>query len=130
MRAINPKCTNNESFKYSILISLHYYELNNHKERINQLNRYLNKYNFTSNNYIDFENNNPSISLIAYDKYGQLLHKSLNNSNNNQAYIVNFDNQRYHALKPNKDKYIQLKELLKQFTHKELKEYILNKIIY
>ena len=40
MRAINPKCTNNESFKYSILISLHYYELNNHKERINQLNPY------------------------------------------------------------------------------------------
>ena len=37
MRSINPKCTNNESFKYSILISLHYYELNNHPERINQL---------------------------------------------------------------------------------------------
>ena len=29
MRSINPKCTNNESFKYSILISLHYYELEN-----------------------------------------------------------------------------------------------------
>ena len=82
MRTINPKCTNNESFKYSILISLHYYELNNHKERINQLKPYLNKYNFISNNYIDFENNNPSISLIVYDKHGQLLHKSLNNSNN------------------------------------------------
>ena len=33
----SPKCTNEYSFKYSILISLHYYELNNHKERINQL---------------------------------------------------------------------------------------------
>ena len=44
MRTINPKCTNKDSFKYSILISLHYYDLNNHKERINQLNKYISKY--------------------------------------------------------------------------------------
>ena len=37
MSSINPKCTNNDSFKYSILISLHYYELYNHPERLNQL---------------------------------------------------------------------------------------------
>ena len=41
MRTINPKCTNDDSFKYSILISLHYYDLYNHKERINQLNKYI-----------------------------------------------------------------------------------------
>ena len=40
MKSINPKCTNGESFKYSILISLHYYDLNSHKERTNQLNKY------------------------------------------------------------------------------------------
>ena len=129
MRSINPKCTNKDSFKYSILTSPYFYELNNHPERINQLNKYLNKYNFNSTTYIDFENNNPYISLTVYDEYGQLLHKSLNNTNN-KATIVKINNQRYHAIKPNKDKYIQLKELLKQFTHKELKEYILNKIIY
>ena len=39
MRSINPKCANNESFKYSILIPLHYYELNNHSEKINQLKK-------------------------------------------------------------------------------------------
>ena len=50
MRTINPKCTNEDSFKYSILISLHYYDLSEHKERINQLNKYIDKYNFTSNN--------------------------------------------------------------------------------
>ena len=50
MRTINPKCRNEDSFKYSILISLHYYDLNEHKERINQLNKYIDKYNFTSNN--------------------------------------------------------------------------------
>ena len=129
MRTINLKCTNDNSFKYSILASLHYYKLNNHPERINQLNKYLSKYNFTSSTYIDFENNNPYISLTVYDEYGQLLHKSINNSNN-KATIVKINNQRYQAIKPVKDKYLQLKELLKQFTHKELKEYIQSKIIY
>ena len=128
MRTINPKCTNEDSFKYSILFSLHYYELNNHPERINQLNKYIHKYNCPSNNYIDFENNNPLISLTVYDEYGQLLHKS-NNQTNNKAHVVKINNHRYHALKPHKDKYIQLKELSKQLTHKEITNIILNKII-
>ena len=65
MKTINPKCTDNDSFKYSILISLYYYDLNVHKERINQLNKYINNYNFKSNNYNDFEKNNPNISLTV-----------------------------------------------------------------
>ena len=76
MRTIKPKCTNEDSFKYSILISLHYNDLNSHKERINQLNKYINKYNFASTNYADFENNNPYISLTVYDDYAQVLYKS------------------------------------------------------
>ena len=127
MRTINPKCTNDDSFKYSILISLHYYDLYNHKERINQLNKYINNYNFKSNNPTEFENNNPYISLTVYDEYGELLYKSLNKSNN-KAYITKIHN-RYHALKPDKDKFIQLKQLSKQITHKELTEYTLNNVI-
>ena len=46
MKTINPKCTNEDSFKYSVIISLHYYELNKHQEKINQLNKYLTIYNF------------------------------------------------------------------------------------
>ena len=61
MRTINPECISGNSFKYSILISLHYYGLNVHKERINQLNKYINSFNFISNNYRDFENNNNHI---------------------------------------------------------------------
>ena len=75
MRRINPKCTNKDSFKYSILISLYYYDLNSHKERTNQLNKYLNNYNFDSNNYDTFENNSPFISLTVYDENGKLLHE-------------------------------------------------------
>ena len=129
MRAINPKYTNENSFKYSILFSLHYYELNNHPERINQLNKYMHKYKFISNDYNTFDSNNPCISLTIYDEYGKILYKSKNKSNK-QAHIVKINNYRYHALKPHKDKYIQLKELLNQFTYKELKEYVLRKIIY
>ena len=75
MRTINPKCTNKDSFKYSILISLYYYDLNSHKERTNQWNKYLNNYNFDSNNYDTFENNSPFISLTVYDENGKLLHE-------------------------------------------------------
>ena len=32
-------------------------------------------------------------------------------------------------MKPNKSKYTKLKELLQSFTHKELTEYILRKVI-
>ena len=55
MKSINPKCTN--------VISLHYYDLKSHKEPINQLDKYINNYNFESNNFHKFENNNQSISL-------------------------------------------------------------------
>ena len=67
------------------------------------------------------------VSLNVYDENGKLIHKSLNNGNK-KACIVKINNFRSHALKPDKDKYIQLKELLKQFTHKELTEFILNKV--
>ena len=127
LNTINPKCTDNDSFKYSIFIALHYYDLNDRKERTNQLDKYASNYIFKSNNPIDFENNNPYISLTVYDEHNEIIYKSLNKSNN-KAYITKINN-RYHALKPDKDKFIQLKQLLKQFTHKELTEYILNNVI-
>ena len=103
MKTINPKCTNEDSFKYSIIISLHYYELNTHKERINQLNKYIDNYNFSLNLFDTFENNNPNVSLNVYDENGKLINKSFNNSIN-KVYIVKINNNRYHALKPDKDK--------------------------
>ena len=117
MKSINPKCTNEDSFKYSILISLHYYDLKSHKERISQLDKFINNYNFKSTNYHKFENNNQSISLNVYDENHNLIHKSINDSIN-KGYIVKINNNRYHALKPNKDKYTQLRELLKKLVKK------------
>ena len=124
MKTINHKCKNDDSFKYSILFSLHYQDLHYHKERINQLNKYINNYNFKSNNPNDFEINNPFVSLTVYNEHNEILYISKTKSNN-RAYIIKINN-RYHALKPDKDKFVQLKQLLKQFTHKELSEYVLN----
>ena len=51
MISIFPKFLNENSFKHSILISLHDYDLKSHKERINQSDKCINNYNFESNNY-------------------------------------------------------------------------------
>ena len=112
MKTINPKCSNEDSFNYSILISLHYYDLKSHKERINQLVKYIHNYNFESNNYQKFENNNQSISLNVYDENHNLIHKSINNKIN-QVNLIKINNNRYHAWKSNKDKYTQLRDALK-----------------
>ena len=127
MRTINPKCTDNDSFKYLIIISLHYYGLNTHKERIKQLNKYINNYNFISNSSCDFEINNTNISLTVCNYINEIIYNS-NNKSNNKAYIIKINN-RYHAFTPNKNKFVQLNQLLKQFTHKELTDYISNNII-
>ena len=75
MKTINPKCTNEDSFKYWVIISLHYYELNKHKERINQLNKYLTIYNFKWNNYSEFENNNPNTSLTVCNELNEIIYE-------------------------------------------------------
>ena len=111
------------------LFSLYYCELNTHKERINQLEKYLNNHKFESNNYDTFENIYPFI-LLKYMMKMVKYYINQKNNTNNEACIVKINNHRYDALKPNKNKYIQLKELLKLFTHKELLEFILNKVSY
>ena len=44
MRKINTRSSNTDSFKYSILISLHYYDVSYHPERISKLKPFENKY--------------------------------------------------------------------------------------
>ena len=46
MRKINPKSSDIDSFKYSILISLHYYDISFHTERISKLKTLEKYYNF------------------------------------------------------------------------------------
>ena len=65
--------------------------------------------------------------LTVYNYLNEIIYNPKNKANN-KAYIIKINN-RYHALKPDKDKFIKLKQLLKQFTHEELTEFILNNII-
>ena len=56
-----PKSSSIDSFKYSILISLHYYDIYYHPERISKLKPFENKYNFTHSTPNEFEINNLNI---------------------------------------------------------------------
>ena len=55
MRKINPLCDKNDSFKYSILISLHYYDITCHPERITKLKPFENENYFTNTTYTTFD---------------------------------------------------------------------------
>ena len=65
MRKINTRSSNTDSFKYSILISLHYYDVSYHPERISKLKPFENKY-VTHITLNEFEINNPDISLTVF----------------------------------------------------------------
>ena len=128
MRKLNPKSSHINSFKYSILISLHYYDIPNNLQRISNLHPYTHRYNFIHITPAQFEVNNPDISLNIFNENQEQIYIS-NNNTFYQANIVQINN-RYAAIKPHKNKFVQLNKILKSFSHMELKEYILRKIIH
>ena len=127
MKSINPKCSNTNSFISSIIISLHYYELIPHPKRYSEIKKYFGKYELFSDDFEGFEYSNPTISLTVYDNDKHIIYRAKNKTNK-KGYTIKINN-RYHALKPTKDKCTKLNDLLKQFTQKELSEFIISKII-
>ena len=128
MRTINPKCNNKDSFMYSILISLHYYDISHNPDRITKLGPYINNYNFTDTSAKLFEVNNQHVSIEILDEDGNIIYLPSNTSKN-KAVIVKLNDYRYATIKPTKNKYIKLKEILQSFSHKELNNIIMQKII-
>ena len=127
MRKINPQSSSEDSFKYSILISLHYY-IYFHPERISQLKQFENNYNFTEISPNEFETTNPNISLTIFDENKNKIYVTKIDSAN-KAQIVKWENNdRCAALKPLKNKFVKLDEILGSFSQKELKEYLINGI--
>ena len=124
MGIVNPNSTDIDSFKYSILISLHYYDIPNNPQRISNLNKYESQYNFPCTEPIRLEGIKPNISLNIYNTQNEQINTSINNSQN-KANII-YINNTYATIKPHRNK---LNELLKSFNHTELKKHILNKII-
>ena len=127
MRKISLRSSDIDSFKYSILISLHYYDISFHPERISKLKPFENKYNFKNITPNDFEINNSNISLTIFDENNNIIYLPKNNSIN-KAQIVKLQNNKYAAVKPLKNKFIKLNKILESFSHLELREHILQNI--
>ena len=69
MRIINPTSCDINSFKYSIIIPLHYNDIPIHRERLSYLKAYENKYNFIYVTPPEFEINNPNLSQNIFEVY-------------------------------------------------------------
>ena len=82
MRKITPKSSDNDTFKYSILISLHYYDISFHPKRISKLKPNENQYNFIHITPIEFEINNPNVSLTIFDKDDKKISVPINSNSN------------------------------------------------
>ena len=65
---MNPELLDIDSFKYSILISLHYYDISFHPERISKLKPFENKYNFIHITPDKIEINSPNTLLTVFDE--------------------------------------------------------------
>ena len=121
MRKINPKSSESDSFKYLVLISLYYYDIPFHPERISKLKPYEDKYSFSNTTPIDFETNNPNISLTTFDEDKKKIYTTRNNSAD-KAKIIHLKYDIYAAIKPLKNKFMKLDKILKSFSNKESKE--------
>ena len=75
LRTISPKCDDYISFLSSIVISLHYYELLRHSERLSKIKKYFKNYELAGNMPLRFEPCNRNISLTVYDEKGEILYK-------------------------------------------------------
>ena len=128
MRKIIPKCGDEESFMYSIIISLHYYDISHNPERISTLRPYINNYDFTDIISKNPEVHNPDISLTVIDDDKNILYNS-HNISSIRAKIVKLKDDRYATIKPVKTKYIKLKEILRLFSHTKKSDIIKQKII-
>ena len=76
----------------------------------------------------EFETNNPNFSLTIFDENKNRIYTSRNNSTIKAQIVKLQNNNRYAALKPFKNKFVKLDEILRSFSEKGLKEYLINRI--
>ena len=118
MKKINPECSDYDSFKYSILISLYYYCIPFHHERISKVKVYEKLFDFSSLVPSEFEDNNSVISLNICDKNLKQIYTSKNNSP--QIANIMYTNNRYAVLKDTKISYEEECNQIKKYIIKEL----------
>ena len=108
MRLINIDCGNSESFEYSILLYLYYYNIKNNHARvthiINNLKPYTNiKFNKISN-LLQSEKDNFLIDLFIIDVNSEPVFLIRNNATI-KVIIVKLSDHRYSLIKPSINSY-------------------------
>ena len=103
MRLINIKCNDFDSFKYSILLYLYYYNIKINYLRPTNINKHSNLYiqiYFNENNDIyQFEKDNTFIDLLIIDINDKPIFLARNNSKI-EVTIVKLNDHRYSLQKP------------------------------
>ena len=103
MRLINIKCKGIESFEYSILLYLYYYNIKKNHGRVSQLIFNINPsldIKFNKNNDLEqFEKDNPHIDLFIIDVNSNPVFLTRNNASI-KVTIVKLNEHRYSLIKP------------------------------
>ena len=103
MRLINIKCSNNDSFKYSLLLYLYYYNMKTSHNRVTEIDKHTDPYIFIhfndSNDINQFEKDNPFIDLFIIDFNNKPLFLTRNNANI-KITIGKLNDYRYSLCKP------------------------------
>ena len=103
MHLINIKCNESDSFEYSILLYLYYYNIKNNHLRPTEINKHSNPYiqiYFNENNDIyQFEKDNTFINLLIIDINDKPLFLTRNNAKI-KVTIVKLNGYRYSLYKP------------------------------
>ena len=103
LHLINIKCNDNDSFKYSILLYLYYYNIKNNYNRPSEIDKHSNPYidiYFNCNNDIyQFEKDNLFINLLIIDINNKPIFLTRNNAKI-EVTIVKLNDQRYSLYKP------------------------------
>ena len=103
MRLINIKCNDSDSFKYSILLYLYYYNIRNNYLRPTEMDKHSNPYihiYFNHNNYIyQFGKDNLVIDLLIIDTNDNPIFL-IHNNVKIKVTIVKLNDHRYSLYKP------------------------------
>ena len=103
MRLINIKSDDSDSFKYSILLYLYYYNIKINYNRPTEINKHRDPYmliHFNDGNDINqFEKDNPLIDLLIIENNNKPLFLTRNNANI-KVTIVKLNDHRYSLCKP------------------------------
>ena len=103
MLLTNITCPDKESFKYSLLLYIYYYNIKKNRARVSQLINNINPYidiKFNENSDVmQFERDDPHISLFITDSEANPLFFTRNNGSI-QVNTVKLDDYRYSLVKP------------------------------